>query len=97
MVAPFCLGLFLMKEKTWEFLHVVKVMMAYVVAIVVVVGNEREGKKKKWMRERGRQREKQGRALCDRGSGPCLVIFFFFLFFLTQFFSYSRHLSPTRV
>jgi hypothetical protein len=30
------------KRKTWEFLDVVKVMMAYVVAIVVLVGNERE-------------------------------------------------------
>jgi hypothetical protein len=46
----------------------------------------REGKKKKWTRERGRQREKQGRALCDRGSGPCLVIFFFLSFFLHSYF-----------
>jgi hypothetical protein len=76
------------ERKTWEFLDVVKVMMAYVVAIVVVVGNEREGKKKKCTRERGRQRERQGRALCDRGSGPCLVIFLIFIFPHTIFFTF---------
>jgi hypothetical protein len=61
MVAPFLSWFVVDERKTWEFLDVVKVMMAYVVAIVVVVGNEREGKEKRNGREKegGKERSRE--------------------------------------